>query len=250
MCSVQALRCNGWELTLSCMQALEGFDPAEDYPEYSADFYDGQHYVLRGSSPYTPVSAIRDDFRNFYQAVYPYHFAKFRCCSDWFFLKFQRRSYSGYGIICSRFLLAMQLIFAVLTSSISAFSFIPGTNSLCKYAKHQHPWLVSCHRVIAKSKIWRHDLSLWQLASHPMCHILMASQFIQSYQALQSAALATLCYYANFSPGTCSKESREFGDVNWSSRTCVHSVMSKEWLRFNGRLSRWCFVFSHTILCE
>jgi formylglycine-generating enzyme required for sulfatase activity len=70
----------GWEHTSTEFAPLSGFKPMEGYEEYSADFFDGKHYVLKGSSPYTPPSVARPSFRNFYQDVYPNPFAKFRCC--------------------------------------------------------------------------------------------------------------------------------------------------------------------------
>lgn len=55
-----------------------GFEADGLYPEYSTDFSDGEHFALRGSSPYTHPSCIRPSFRNFYQSMYPYVAAKFR----------------------------------------------------------------------------------------------------------------------------------------------------------------------------
>ncbi len=48
----------------------------------AADFFDGKHFVLRGSSSVTHPAAARDSFRNFYQRAYPYVFAKFRLAYD------------------------------------------------------------------------------------------------------------------------------------------------------------------------
>lgn len=59
-----------------------GFSPDPLYPEYSTDFFDGEHYVLKGSSPYTHPSMRRTSFRNFYQHLYPYVPAKFRLVFD------------------------------------------------------------------------------------------------------------------------------------------------------------------------
>ena len=70
----------GWEWTATPFAPLPGFQPMDSYPEYSADFFDGKHFVLKGASPYTHPSAVRASFRNFYQGVYPHMFAKFRCC--------------------------------------------------------------------------------------------------------------------------------------------------------------------------
>jgi formylglycine-generating enzyme required for sulfatase activity len=49
------------------------------YQEYSADFFDGKHFVLKGGSWATDADLVRPSFRNWYQAHYPYVFAKFRC---------------------------------------------------------------------------------------------------------------------------------------------------------------------------
>ena len=38
-----------------------------------------RHYVLKGASWATDAQLIRRSFRNWYQARYPYVFAKFRC---------------------------------------------------------------------------------------------------------------------------------------------------------------------------
>lgn len=72
------LKYNGWELTSTIFKPFSGFKECKDYPEYSVDFFDGLHYVLKGSSPYTPEMMVRDSFRNFYQGMYRYMIAKFR----------------------------------------------------------------------------------------------------------------------------------------------------------------------------
>jgi formylglycine-generating enzyme required for sulfatase activity len=59
-----------------------GFEADPLYPEYSTDFFDGQHMVLRGSEPYTHPSLRRRSFRNWYQPLYPYVLAKFRLVRD------------------------------------------------------------------------------------------------------------------------------------------------------------------------
>jgi formylglycine-generating enzyme required for sulfatase activity len=48
------------------------------YPAYSADFFDGGHFVLKGASPATATSLVRRSFRNWFQPHYPYVYAKFR----------------------------------------------------------------------------------------------------------------------------------------------------------------------------
>ena len=55
-----------------------GFAPMPTYPEYSADFFDGKHVVLKGASPATDVSLVRRSFRNWFRPEYPYVYAKFR----------------------------------------------------------------------------------------------------------------------------------------------------------------------------
>jgi ergothioneine biosynthesis protein EgtB len=71
---------NGWEWTDSTFAPFPGFDAyIPGYPGYSADFFDGKHHVLKGASWATDARLIRRSFRNWYQARYPYVFAKFRC---------------------------------------------------------------------------------------------------------------------------------------------------------------------------
>ena len=71
---------NGWEWTESAFAPLPGFHAyIPGYPGYSADFFDAKHYVLKGASWATDTQLIRRSFRNWYQARYPYVFAKFRC---------------------------------------------------------------------------------------------------------------------------------------------------------------------------
>jgi ergothioneine biosynthesis protein EgtB len=74
---------NGWEWTETPFQPFAGFTPyIKSYPEYSVDFFDGKHFVLKGASWATARELVRPSFRNWYQAHYPYVFAKFRCVSD------------------------------------------------------------------------------------------------------------------------------------------------------------------------
>jgi ergothioneine biosynthesis protein EgtB len=69
---------NGWEWTSTVFAGFPGFEPMASYPEYSADFFDGQHYVLKGASPVTPRELVRRSFRNWFRPNYPCVFAKFR----------------------------------------------------------------------------------------------------------------------------------------------------------------------------
>jgi formylglycine-generating enzyme required for sulfatase activity len=71
---------NGWELTDTPFAPFPGFTPyIPRYPGYSADFFDGKHFVVKGASWATAGELTRRSFRNWYQAHYPYVFAKFRC---------------------------------------------------------------------------------------------------------------------------------------------------------------------------
>jgi iron(II)-dependent oxidoreductase len=72
---------NGWEWTSTLFAGFPGFTPMPSYPEYSADFFDDAHYVLKGASPVTPRELIRRSFRNWFRPNYPYVFATFRCVS-------------------------------------------------------------------------------------------------------------------------------------------------------------------------
>ena len=70
---------NGWEWTSTPFAPFPGFEPMASYPQYSADFFDGKHYVMKGASPVTPRELIRRSFRNWFYDDYPYMYAKFRC---------------------------------------------------------------------------------------------------------------------------------------------------------------------------
>jgi len=76
---VQDLIGNGWEWTSSVFGPFPGFEPLARYRGYSADFFDGRHYVLLGGSWATDARLVRRSFRNWFQPHYPYVFAKFRC---------------------------------------------------------------------------------------------------------------------------------------------------------------------------
>jgi iron(II)-dependent oxidoreductase len=72
---------NGWEWTGTPFAPFDGFEPMLTYPQYSADFFDGKHYVLKGASPVTARELIRPSFRNWFYADYPYAYGKFRCAA-------------------------------------------------------------------------------------------------------------------------------------------------------------------------
>jgi ergothioneine biosynthesis protein EgtB len=73
---------NGWEWTGTPFGPFDGFRPLASYPEYSADFFDGDHFVMKGASPVTPRTLIRRGFRNWFRPHYPYVYATFRCVGD------------------------------------------------------------------------------------------------------------------------------------------------------------------------
>ena len=69
---------NGWEWTGSLFEPFDGFAPYPYYPGYSANFFDGQHFVMKGGSPLTAACMLRRTFRNWFQPRYPYIYATFR----------------------------------------------------------------------------------------------------------------------------------------------------------------------------
>jgi len=70
---------NGWEWTSTIFAPFAGFEPFPFYPGYSANFFDGKHYVMKGGSPRTAACMLRPSFRNWFQPHYPYVYAGFRC---------------------------------------------------------------------------------------------------------------------------------------------------------------------------
>jgi ergothioneine biosynthesis protein EgtB len=76
---VEELVGNGWEWTSSMFAPFPGFRAMASYPEYSADFFDGQHIVMKGASPATAAELLRPTFRNWFRPRYPYVYATFRC---------------------------------------------------------------------------------------------------------------------------------------------------------------------------
>ncbi|HVR43556.1 MAG TPA: SUMF1/EgtB/PvdO family nonheme iron enzyme [Thermoanaerobaculia bacterium] len=70
---------NGWEWTSTPFAPLPGFRPMASYPQYSAEFFDGAHYVLKGASPATSRELVRRSFRNWFRPAYPWVWASFRC---------------------------------------------------------------------------------------------------------------------------------------------------------------------------
>jgi gamma-glutamyl hercynylcysteine S-oxide synthase len=69
---------NGWEWTSTVFAPFAGFDPFPFYRGYSADFFDGKHFVMKGGSARTAGCMLRPSFRNWFQPHYQYVYAGFR----------------------------------------------------------------------------------------------------------------------------------------------------------------------------
>ncbi|HTU42282.1 MAG TPA: SUMF1/EgtB/PvdO family nonheme iron enzyme [Candidatus Aquilonibacter sp.] len=72
---------NGWEWTSTTFSPFPGFEPFPFYRGYSADFFDGKHFVMKGASARTAICMLRPSFRNWFQPHYQYMYAGFRCVS-------------------------------------------------------------------------------------------------------------------------------------------------------------------------
>lgn len=73
---------NGWQWTSTPFGPLPGFKPRDTYPGYSANFFDNEHYVMKGGSPRTAARLLRRSFRNWFRRDYPYMYATFRCVEN------------------------------------------------------------------------------------------------------------------------------------------------------------------------
>jgi ergothioneine biosynthesis protein EgtB len=73
---------NGWEWTCSPFEPFPDFQPLPFYAGYSANFFNGQHYVMKGGSALTDISLLRRSFRNWFQPHYPHIYAAFRCVDN------------------------------------------------------------------------------------------------------------------------------------------------------------------------
>ena len=69
---------NGWEWTSTPFAGFDGFQPSSYYPGYSANFFDDDHFVLKGGSPVTPRRLLRRSFRNWFREDYPYVYSTIR----------------------------------------------------------------------------------------------------------------------------------------------------------------------------
>jgi gamma-glutamyl hercynylcysteine S-oxide synthase len=78
---VQGMLGNGWEWTSTEFAPFPGFEPFPFYRGYSADFFDGKHFVMKGGSARTAASMLRRTFRNWFQSHYQYIYTGFRCVS-------------------------------------------------------------------------------------------------------------------------------------------------------------------------
>lgn len=76
---VEDLVGNGWEWTATPFAPFPGFAAFDFYPGYSANFFDGKHFVMKGGSARTAACLLRRSFRNWFQPNYPYVYAGFRC---------------------------------------------------------------------------------------------------------------------------------------------------------------------------
>jgi gamma-glutamyl hercynylcysteine S-oxide synthase len=78
---VEGMLGNGWEWTSTEFAPFRGFEPFPFYRGYSADFFDGKHFVLKSGSPRTAASMLRRTFRNWFQPHYQFAYTGFRCVS-------------------------------------------------------------------------------------------------------------------------------------------------------------------------
>jgi len=76
---VEGMLGNGWEWTSTVFAPFSGFEPFPFYRGYSADFFDGKHFVMKGGSARTAACMLRPTFRNWFQGHYQYVYAGFRC---------------------------------------------------------------------------------------------------------------------------------------------------------------------------
>ena len=70
---------NGWEWTSTHFAPFPGFESFPFYRGYSANFFDGKHFVMKGGSMRTAACMLRRSFRNWFQPHYQYVYTGFRC---------------------------------------------------------------------------------------------------------------------------------------------------------------------------
>jgi len=69
---------NGWEWTSTKFGPFPGFQPEPLYPGYSANFFDGDHHVVKGASCATDHILLRRSFRNWFRDHYCCAYTTFR----------------------------------------------------------------------------------------------------------------------------------------------------------------------------
>jgi iron(II)-dependent oxidoreductase len=69
---------NGWEWTSTLFGPFPGFQPFPFYAGYSKNFFDEEHYILKGASPRSASCFLRRSFRNWFRPDYPHVYASFR----------------------------------------------------------------------------------------------------------------------------------------------------------------------------
>ena len=79
---VEQMLGNGWEWTATPFAGFEGFQSRAYYRGYSADFFDGAHFVLKGASVRTAARLARPSFRNWFRDEYPYTYATMRLAAS------------------------------------------------------------------------------------------------------------------------------------------------------------------------
>jgi iron(II)-dependent oxidoreductase len=72
---------NVWEWTSTPFAGFPGFEPFP-YPEYSQEWFDGDHRVLKGGSWATSPPVLRTSFRNFFRRPFRIAFAGLRLAED------------------------------------------------------------------------------------------------------------------------------------------------------------------------
>ncbi|HWS85682.1 MAG TPA: SUMF1/EgtB/PvdO family nonheme iron enzyme [Pyrinomonadaceae bacterium] len=72
---------NVWEWTSTSFEGFPSFEPFP-YPEYSQEWFDGDHRVLKGGSWATSAPVLRTSFRNFFRRPFRIAFAGLRLAED------------------------------------------------------------------------------------------------------------------------------------------------------------------------
>ena len=63
---------------VDAVRRVRGLRAARVLPGYSANFFDGEHWVLKGASPRTARCLLRRSFRNWFRGDYPFAYTAFR----------------------------------------------------------------------------------------------------------------------------------------------------------------------------